>query len=117
MAENMDPATRAKYLHVLSLWKLGTYVTFNRRSQGWIKDNLECDPRLLAERMYKFVKAGGPVKRVKENGDPEIYANEFHDDLVFEHRGIALYVETVFFEDRDPDWCRIDVVNVHHPDD
>jgi hypothetical protein len=114
MAQNMDPGTRAKYLSVLSNWRTDTYVNFCRRPQEWIWRELASDPRLVAQQMFNFVRGGGVVKRVKENGNAEDYSNEFHDDLVFVFKGKTIYVETIFHEDRDADGCHIDVVSMKY---
>lgn len=114
MAEPMDPEILVKYLNALSQYKTTGFVDFNGRSQAWILETFGCDPKLIAQEMYRYVKHGGTIKRVREQGDPSIYANEFHDDLGFPFRGHELYVETLFFDDRDPDWCRIEVVNIKY---
>src|SRR5688500_3319415 len=114
MAEPMDPGTRAKYLYVLSQWDVNGYVVFNERSQAWILGKWGCDQKLLARAMYDHVRRGGEIRRVREQGDASVYQNEFHDDLVFSFRRREVYVETIFFDDRDPEWCRIDVVNIKY---
>jgi hypothetical protein len=88
-------------------------VDFNERSQKWIWANLGCNPQLIAEMMYDQTVAGGNVRRVKERGNPDVYPNEFHDDMILVYGRKRVYVETVFHDHRDQDWCRIEVVNVH----
>jgi hypothetical protein len=114
MAEPMDPETLAKFLRVLELGgrlDADGWISFNARSQDWIRDNLEADPREVAQAM---AANGNRVKRYKNRGDSKVWQNEFYEVLRFPWRGgQTLYVEMIFNDcDRDAEGCYIDVVNV-----
>ena len=110
---NDDLETFAKFLFALSQWHVSGYVDFNERSQKWIWANLGCNPALIGEMMYDQAAKGGRVKRIKERGNPDDYPTEFHDDIILDYNRKRVYVETVFHDHRDKEWCRIEVVNVH----
>ena len=59
-AEPMDPTLHAKYLHVLSLWDVTNYITWEDTALRFVQKELEgYTPRLIGKLMYEHVRDGG----------------------------------------------------------
>ena len=115
-----DPDRLAAYRDALGNWAFEGYVSFelNENAQRWIERNLgTLEHREIKRLMYEFVATGGEVDEVRENREGWKDLHEFHHDLRFTIKGIAVYIETrlIYRPPFKPDEPQILVVNVHDP--
>jgi hypothetical protein len=96
MAPLTDPERLKAYKNALSNWEIADYIRFDltEQSRRWVQQVLGVRLRVLARLMHEYVEAGGKIDEVRERRPEWSDDYEYHYDLRFSVKGVAVYVET-----------------------
>ncbi|MFH0982242.1 MAG: hypothetical protein V2A79_11965 [Planctomycetota bacterium] len=108
-----DPERLRHYLAALGDWECTGCVTWTRRFEAWVRENLPgFTEREVCRLMWEYVQAGGEVDEVPERRE-EWSEHGFHYDMRLPIAGRLRYVETRLLMKHKIEDTTIDVVNIH----